>query len=121
MADDTVICYHGHRLSLRRLARPEKVGEQPPMEAKIVVLLDRCALGQRNHGTGKIELCARWIQISQGLAPCAVICPYCFGITRVTRARDTLYQDADKTAELSDGQVGSFLRSCHGTGLWYAS
>jgi len=104
--DSKEVFFYGKHLTLQKADFARRPDEEPPMILLVTYLNLPCPLGQFDEQSGQIETCDHGLQIVLELAPCAVVCPYCFGLMFVDEAAHSArYHGADLEWPLDDGQT----------------
>ena len=96
--------YYGKRLELLRGRVRLQAGQEPPMMVRMTCLYIACPMDQLDRHTGQVKRCGRPLEIPLGLAPSAMLCPFCFALLFVDDVRRSdQYPDADMRASLKEG------------------
>lgn len=102
---ERTISFYGKHLLVKRAPMAFKPGEEPPEMVRMTVVTMACPLSQSRDSTTRYRPCGRVIEIPVDLAPCAVICPECFGLFFVDDStRQHQYADHDLSTEVLEGQ-----------------
>lgn len=96
--------YYGRRLELFRALVAYEAGQARPMMTHMTTMFIACPMGQPARDSGEYKHCGRGLEIPLGLAPCAVLCPFCFSLFFVDAEQNSPeYADADLNLTVTQG------------------